>query len=122
VSKKYFLLIYNKIMTYSKYSNNNFLLHRSEILTSPFNVSKEVQIIPEPEPEGTKMDEFSDDEDVSLLLKDKLEIREKNKKKKSLPGDKILKKIRKDMFKKQHQLKIQRNITGAVSSVIKSKL
>lgn len=109
-------------MTYSKYSNNNFLLHRSEILTSPFNVSKEVQIIPEPEPEGTKMDEFSDDEDVSLLLKDKLEIREKNKKKKSLPGDKILKKIRKDMFKKQHQLKIQRNITGAVSSVIKSKL
>jgi len=108
----------------SKQCNKNFLFNRSEKTSGPFNVGREIQYLPDPQQQEA-MDEYSDDCDdgVSDLFKAKLEIREKNKKKKSLPGDKILKKIREDMFKKQqHQLKIQKNISKAVSSVIRSKI
>lgn len=113
-------------------NNKNFLFNRSEKTCGPFDVGREIQYLPEPqEQQQQAMDEYSDDCDdgVSDMFKAKLELREKNKKKKSLPGDKILKKIREDMFKKQqhqlrlqHQLKIQKNISKAVSSVIKSKI
>ena len=110
-------------------NSKNFLFNRSEKtnIGGPFNVGREIQYLPDPQQQEA-MDELAMDDcddDVSDLFKTKLEIRDKNKKKKSLPGDKILKKIREDAIKKrfkkqQHQLKIQTNISKAVSSVIRS--